>query len=155
MILKECVKFHFGTKFSSIFLLHGKHSCGKVLNEVWYQACLSMPSNTYLYFASNKWVPSFARCRLTNDSGKTKRFSPFARKMLLNLVAKNKFCTLFHIIIWTLMAISSWLELIQVYFDFIWIVSCSWSNHMKLLLMFVAEKVLLLLVISLTEQSPF
>ena len=34
--------------------------------------------------------------------------------------------------------------------DSIWIVSCSWSNHTTLLLMFVAEKVLLLLVISLT-----
>ena len=34
--------------------------------------------------------------------------------------------------------------------DSIWIVSCSWSNHTILLLMFVAEKVLLLLVISLT-----
>ena len=35
--------------------------------------------------------------------------------------------------------------------DFIWIVSCSWSNHIILLLIFVAEKVLLLLVISLTD----
>ena len=34
--------------------------------------------------------------------------------------------------------------------DSIWIVSCSWSNHTISLLMFVAEKVLLLLVISLT-----
>ena len=31
-------------------------------------------TNTYLYFASNIWVPSFARCRLTNDNWKTKRF---------------------------------------------------------------------------------
>ena len=29
----------FATKFSSIFLLHGKHLFGKVINEVWYQAC--------------------------------------------------------------------------------------------------------------------
>ena len=29
----------FATKFSSIFLLHGQHSFGKVINEVWYQAC--------------------------------------------------------------------------------------------------------------------
>ena len=36
-------------------------------------------------------VPSFARCRLTNDGRKTKRFSPFARWMLLNLVTKLKF----------------------------------------------------------------
>ena len=38
-------------------------------------------------------------------------------------------------------------------FDFAWIVSCSWSNHTILLLMFVAEKVLLLLVISLTVND--
>ena len=36
--------------------------------------------------------------------------------------------------------------------DFIWIVSCSWSKHTILLLMFVAEKVLRLLVISLTVE---
>ena len=47
---------------------------------------------------------------------KTKRFSHFARKMPLNLVPK---------------------------FDFVWIVSCSWSYHTILLLMFVAEKLLL------------
>ena len=81
---------------------------------------------TYLYFASNIWVPSFARCRLTNDSRKPKVFSHFGRQMLLNLVPK---C------------------------DFVWIVSCSWSNHIILLLMFVAEKVLLLLVISLTVDT--
>ena len=38
-------------------------------------------------------------------------------------------------------------------FDFVWIVSCSWSNHTTLLRMFVAEKVLLLLVISLTAYG--
>ena len=32
------VKFNLGTKFSSIFLLPGKHLFGKLLNEVWYQA---------------------------------------------------------------------------------------------------------------------
>ena len=46
--------------------------------------------------------------------------------MLLNLVTKN---------------------------DSIWIVSCGWSNHTILLLMFVTEKVLLLLVISLTVEG--
>ena len=60
------------------------------------------------------------------DKWKTKRFSHFARKMPLNLVPK---------------------------FDFVWIVSCSWSYHTILLLMFVAEKVLLLLVISLTAKA--
>ena len=49
-------------------------------------------------------VPPFTLCRLTNDSRKIKRFSPFVRKMLLNLVAKIKFYTLLHIIIWLLMA---------------------------------------------------
>ena len=29
--------FIIATKFSSIFLLHGKHWFGKVINEVWYQ----------------------------------------------------------------------------------------------------------------------
>ena len=28
-----------GTRFSSIFLLHGKHSFGELINDVWYQAC--------------------------------------------------------------------------------------------------------------------
>ena len=51
------------------------------------------------------------------------------------------------------MAILSWLKLINVLFDFIWMVSCSWSNHNILLLMIVAEKVLLLLVIFLTDKS--
>ena len=82
-------------------------------------------TDTYLYFEPNIWVPFFARCRLTNDSRKTKRFSPLARWMLLNFVTK---------------------------YDSIWIVSCSWSNHTTLLLMFVSEKVLLLLVISLTAK---
>ena len=37
--------------------------------------------------------------------------------------------------------------------DFVGVVYCSWSNHTILLLMFVAEKVLLLLVISLTVNG--
>ena len=45
--------------------------------------------------------------------------------------------------------------------DFIWVASCSWSNYTLLLLLFVVEKVLLLLVIFLTgknghlNDSPF
>ena len=58
----------------------------------------------------------FARCRITNDSRKTKRFSPFARYMLINLVPK---------------------------LNFVWIVSCSWNNHI-ILLMLEAENVQLL-----------
>ena len=72
--------------------------------------------------------------------------------MPLNLVAKIKFYILLYIIIWLLMAILLWLYLIPVWFDVILIVSCSWKNYIMLLLMFVAEKVLLLLVISLTGQ---
>ena len=43
--------------------------------------------------------------------------------------------------------------MIPVWFDFILIISCSWRNHIILLPMFAAEKVLLLLVISLTADS--
>ena len=82
---------------------------------------------------------------------KTKRFSPFASEMLLNMVAKIKFCTLLYIIIWLLMIL--WSLLIPVWFEFILIVSCSWRNHIILLLMFVAEKMLLLLMISLTDNQ--
>ena len=39
MIEKDMQNFIFATKFSSIFMLHGKHSFGKGINEVWYQAC--------------------------------------------------------------------------------------------------------------------
>ena len=109
-------------------------------------------TSIYLYFASNRRVPSFARYRLTSDNLKTKRVCPFVRWMLLNLVAKNKFYTLLYIIICLLMAILLWLQLISVWFDFISIVSYSLKNHIILLQMFVAEKVLLLLVISLTAH---
>ena len=37
--IKDVQNFIFATKFSIIFLLHGKHSFGKVINKVWYQAC--------------------------------------------------------------------------------------------------------------------
>ena len=47
----------------------------------------------------------------------------------------------------------SMLIVTHVWFDFIFIVSRSWRNHIILLLMFVAEKVLLLLVISVTEKK--
>ena len=40
----------FGTKFSSIFLLHDKHSFGKVIDKVWYQACdfMRFTQQTYI-----------------------------------------------------------------------------------------------------------
>ena len=72
--------------------------------------------------------------------------------MLLNLVAKMKFYTLLYFIIWLPMAILLWLQLFHVWFDFIFIVSCSWRNHIILLLMLETEKMLLLLVISLTAK---
>ena len=82
MIWKDVWYFIFGTKFSSIFLLHGKHSFGKVINEVRYQACDLMRFIQQIHISILHlciWVPSFARGRLTNDSRKNKRFSPFAR----------------------------------------------------------------------------
>ena len=44
-------KFIFATKFSSIFMLHGKHSFGKEINEVWYQACdlMRFIQQTHIY----------------------------------------------------------------------------------------------------------
>ena len=38
MVSKDVQNTIFATKFSSIFLSHCKHSFGKVINEVWYQA---------------------------------------------------------------------------------------------------------------------
>ena len=73
--------------------------------------------------------------------------------MLLNLVPKIDFTHYFMSLYdWLLMAISSRLWLIHVKCYFIWIVSCRWSNHIILLLIFVAENVLLMLVISPTVQ---
>ena len=109
-------------------------------------------AKTYLYFVSNIWVPSFARCRLTNDSRKTKRFSPFARKVLLNLEPKIKFHG-DYISLYDFLGIYCHDYRWFMYnFDFIWTVSCNGSNHTLLLLMLVAEKVLLLLVISLIVE---
>ena len=81
--------------------------------------------DTYIYFTPNIWVPFFARWRLTNDSRKNKRF----------FLLRDK---------------CHWIW--QQKIDYIWIASYSLSNHTTLLLMFVAEKVLLLLVISLTVK---
>ena len=123
--------FIFVTKFSRIFLLNGKHSFGKVINELWYQVCdlMRFIQQTHIYI-----LHQTHEYHLSHTVGKQmivekpNVFFPFARQMPLNLVTK---------------------------FDFIWIVSCSWSNHIILLLMFVAEKVLLLLVIYLTDLGMF
>ena len=37
--MKNVQNFIFGTKFSSNLFSHGKHSLGKVMNDMWYQAC--------------------------------------------------------------------------------------------------------------------
>ena len=41
----------FRTKLSNIFLLHGKDWFGKVINEVWYQACdlMRFMQQTHIY----------------------------------------------------------------------------------------------------------
>ena len=51
MIEKHVWNFIFATQFSSIFLLHGKHSFGKVIDEVWYQACdlMRFKQKTHIY----------------------------------------------------------------------------------------------------------
>ena len=97
-------------------------------------------ANTYLYFASGVRVPSFARCRLTNDSRKIKRFSPFARLKLLNLVPKLNFThnyISFYDYLWLYYHDYSWFMYNLISFG---IVSCRWCNHTILLLKFVAEK---------------
>ena len=104
--------------------------------------CIKHLSTIFRMLHVNKWYPK-------NQTF----FSLFARQMLLNLVAKTKFYTLLYIDIWLLMAILLRLMLIHIWFDYILIVSCSWRNHIILLLMFVAEKVLLLLVFSLIDQK--
>ena len=49
--IKNMYNFIFGTKFSSIFLLHGKHSFGKVINKVSYKACdlMRFIQQTHIY----------------------------------------------------------------------------------------------------------
>ena len=74
-------------------------------------------TNTYLYFASNTWVPFFARYWVTNDSRKAKRFSPYARKMLLNLLAKVK---ILHTIIYHYMTSYGYVIMIRVDSCIIW-----------------------------------
>ena len=73
---KQLYNFIFGTKFSHILLLHGKHSFGKVLNDVRIDEIYT--TKTYLYFAANT------------------SFSPSPRKMLLNLATKIKFYTIVY-----------------------------------------------------------
>ena len=66
-MIKKIAKFHFGTKFSNIFLLHGKHSFGKVPNGVWYQACdlMRFIQQTYIYI-----LQQTREYRLSHAAGK-------------------------------------------------------------------------------------
>ena len=59
----------------------------------------------------------FRTLQVNNDSWKTKRSCPFARWMLLNLVAKVKFYTLSYIIIWLLIMIIVDFCMIWFHFD--------------------------------------
>ena len=51
MIEKDVQNFIYATKFSSIFMLRGKHLFGKGINEVWYQACdlMRFIQQTHIY----------------------------------------------------------------------------------------------------------
>ena len=51
MMLKDVQNIIFATKFINIFFLHGKQSVGKVINEVWYQACdlMRFIQQTHIY----------------------------------------------------------------------------------------------------------
>ena len=70
--------------------------------------------------------------------------------MLLNLVAKIKLYTQLYDFLWLYYYDHSWFLYDLISF---WWYICSGRNHIILLLMFVAEKVLLLLVISLTAEA--
>ena len=56
----------FGTKFSSIFLLHGKYAFGKVIDEVWYEACDLMrfiqQTHIYILHQTHEFHLSHAAC---------------------------------------------------------------------------------------------
>ena len=109
-------------------------------------------TNTYLYFASNMWVPSFARYRLRNDSWKPKRFSPFceinatkfgSKKYILHTIMYHymtSFDYIFKIIVGSCM----------IWFHFDCIMQLRKSYHIATNV--CSKKVLLLLVISLTDK---
>ena len=133
-------------------MLHGKHSFGKVINEVWYQACdlMRFIQQTHIYILLqtsehqiNKWKP------------KNQAFSSFCE---INATKFGTKTSISHKIIYHYMTSYGYIIMVIVdscIFYLISIVSCSWSNHTILLLMFVAEKVLLLLVISLTAKGLY
>ena len=74
MIEKDVQNFIFAIKFSSIFLLHGKHSFGKVINKVWYQArdLMRFIQQTHIYILHQTYEYHLS---YANGTRKTKRFS--------------------------------------------------------------------------------
>ena len=58
--------FIFATKFISIFTLHIKHSFGKVINDMWYQACHLMrflqQTHIYILYQTYEYHLSHAAC---------------------------------------------------------------------------------------------
>ena len=68
-------------------------------------------TNTYLYFASNIWVPSFSRCRLTNDSWKKQTFFSFCEINATKFGSKNE---ILHTIVYHYMTSYSYIIMIIV-----------------------------------------
>ena len=101
-------------------MLHGKHSFGKVINEVRYQACdlMRLIQQTHIYILHQTY-----EYNLSHAAGK----QMIVEKPNVFLILRDKCYQ-------------------------IWYQNLISSNHTILLLMFVAEKVLLLLVISLTDK---
>ena len=106
-------------------------------------------TNTCLYFAWNIWVPSFARCRLTNGKPKV-----LAGKILLNFVTKKKNS---HKIIYQYMTFYGYIIMAIVDSCIIWFQLDCIMQLMKsyyITTNVCSRKVLLLLVISLTDKGP-
>ena len=94
----------------------------------------------------------FRTLQANKSLSKNKTFFSSCKTNATKFGTKTEIYTKLYMTIWLLMGKLSWLYLIHVWFYFIWIVSCSWGNYTILLLLLVAEKVLLLLVISLTAD---
>ena len=107
-------------------------------------------TNTYLYFASNIWVPSFARCRLTNDSQKPKYFFSFCKINATKFGTRNEIP---HKIIYHHMTSYGYIIIIKVASCIIWFHLDCFMQLKKSYCVATnvsSRKVLLLLVISLT-----
>ena len=64
MIWKYVWNFIFATKFNRIFLLYGKHSFGKGINEVWNQACdlMRFIQQTHIYILQQTHEHYLSHC---------------------------------------------------------------------------------------------